>query len=269
MCVRPVCSWIFMNATREILTVYKEGAYRSIGVCIFNRLCTFPSFCTEKLMKLFLFEIFSNKYSCFFSATAIILDRQIYMECFQHTVSATNSLSYSVFEAKSLWQRFGHHLDNLHTLWRSAVKYLSTILLSYCAVRQNPLDWEKGGFCSPELKTERYNKEIKNRCLPHDAAYEEQLSQRRWIEAFLSSMMWRTPQSRWRGLLWRHYWVLCKDLPTRETITATRKQRWKRGLGWLTEDQTFWRTLSHRGQARTLHRVITCLIMVLHANTFF
>lgn len=100
-------------------------------------------------------------------------------------------------------------------------------------------------------------------------AYEEQLSQRRWIEAFLSSMMWRTPQSRWRGLLWRHYWVLYKDLPTRETITATRKQRWKRGLGWLTEDQTFWRTLSQRGQTRMLHRVITCLIVALHTNTFF
>lgn len=25
-----------MNTTRKILTVYKEGAYRSAGVCIFN-----------------------------------------------------------------------------------------------------------------------------------------------------------------------------------------------------------------------------------------
>lgn len=70
MCVRHVCRWIFMNATREILTVYKEGAYRPIGVCIFNRFCTFPSFRCEKLMKLFVFSFYSNsEYFYFFSAT--------------------------------------------------------------------------------------------------------------------------------------------------------------------------------------------------------
>lgn len=155
MCVRHVCRWIFMNATREILTVYKEGAYRPIGVCIFNRFCTFPSFRCEKLMKLFVFSFYSNsEYFYFFSATEEIffffffLDRQ----CFHQTVSITNSLSYSILEAKSLWQQFGHHLDNLHIFWRNAVKYLSIIRLSYCAVRQNLLDWS---LCSPLLKTER------------------------------------------------------------------------------------------------------------------
>lgn len=74
---------------------------------------------------------------------------------------------FCVFEAKSLWQQFGHPVNNLHMLWRSAAKYLRTILLSYCATRQNPSDWEEAfGVCSPELKTERYDKEIKNRCLP-------------------------------------------------------------------------------------------------------
>lgn len=77
------------------------------------------------------------------------------MECFRQTLSATNLLLYSIFEAKLPWQQFGQHLDNLHMFWKSAVKYLSTIFLSYCAVRQNPLDWEKSGFCSPELKTEQ------------------------------------------------------------------------------------------------------------------
>lgn len=74
---------------------------------------------------------------------------------------------FCVFEAKSLWQQFGHPLNNLHMFWRSAAKYLRTILLSYCAARQNPSDWEEAfGVCSPELKTERYDKGIKNRCLP-------------------------------------------------------------------------------------------------------
>lgn len=135
---------------------------------------------------------------------------------------------FCIFEAKSLWQQLGHQLDNLHMFWRSAVKYLRTILLSCCAVRQNPLDWEQA---SSKLKTERYDKERKNRCLPQcDAGHtRRQLSHRRWIEAFLS-MMWKTPQSRWRGWLWRHYWVLYKDLPTRETITATQKQTDSAGL---------------------------------------
>lgn len=42
-CVRRARRLIFMKVTREISTVYKEGAYRSIVVCIFNQFCTFPS----------------------------------------------------------------------------------------------------------------------------------------------------------------------------------------------------------------------------------
>lgn len=157
MCVSPVCSWIFMNATIEILTVYKEGAYRSIGVCILNRFCTFPSSCCKKPMEFIfslryflVFQILLSKWKDYFRQTYTA-----WMECFWQTLATRNLLSYSIFEAQLPWQQFGHHLDKLHIFWRSAVNYLNTILLSCCAVRQNPLDWEKGGFCSLELKTEQ------------------------------------------------------------------------------------------------------------------
>lgn len=75
MCARRVCSWIFMTTTREILTVYKEGACRSIEVCIFNQSCTFPSSSSEKLMKPFFFS-FSNKYSCLLFSNRKVYIRQ-------------------------------------------------------------------------------------------------------------------------------------------------------------------------------------------------
>lgn len=96
MCVRRVCSWIFKKVTREILTVYKEGAYRSIGVCIFNRFCTFPSSGCKKPMKLLIFAPL-----LLFSYWGDYLDRQIEIKCFPHTVRITNSLS-SVYLKQNL-----------------------------------------------------------------------------------------------------------------------------------------------------------------------
>lgn len=80
------------------------------------------------------------------------------MECFHHSVNVTN---YTVYRKSKNCS--DSSLASIYDL--SQHPYVRR----YCPERQNPLDWEQGELLFTRLKTERYNKEIINRCLPHDA----------------------------------------------------------------------------------------------------
>ncbi len=75
VCVSGLCCWIFMNATRKLLTVYKEGACRSIGVCIFNQFVHISIFSLQETGRAEHFSLISISAS--FQQLRIIIDRQI------------------------------------------------------------------------------------------------------------------------------------------------------------------------------------------------
>lgn len=151
-----------MNTTRKILTVYKEGAYRSAGVCIFN----FFYHISVSLLH-GADEVINFLFKNFPVTQEIPLDRWIEMECFQQTVSAKNLLSHCIpskIALTAVCLPFGQPTYFERVLWNIRVTFLS-----YCVLKQNPLDWENGGYCSHNLKTEQESKDIQHRCSPQDA----------------------------------------------------------------------------------------------------
>lgn len=144
--------WLFIKRERTGL----------LGFAYLISFITFPSRSCMELMKLLIFCLKN-----FPVTQEIPLDRWIEMECFQQTLSAKNLLSHCIpskIALTAVCLPFGQPTYFERVLWNIRVTFLS-----YCVLRQNPLDWENGGYCSHNLKTEQESKDIQHRCSPQDA----------------------------------------------------------------------------------------------------
>lgn len=97
-------------------------------------------------------------------------------------------------------------------------------------------------------------------------AYTRQLSHRRWIEAFLSSVMWKTPsldgRDGWGGIT--ESFKTCPPGKPSEQPENKQEIEVSTGLQQIKHSAEYYHMVD-----RMLHRVITCSTACLHSNIFF
>lgn len=110
---------------------------------------------------------------------------------------------------------------------------LYNTILSRCTVSQPAVDWEKASVSG--LPT------LKNNVLPGSCLRGGRL-RLFFVFCNVNDSTVSVVAEVWSAIIE----CFIKTCPP-GNITAARKQTWKRGLGWLTEDQTFRRASSHTG----------------------